>query len=342
MNSSSETCNGILIIQIILFLALAFSEVSALSIASVNVNQQHSHTIPQPINNLEEKEIDRPLLGKFGQSINERILNSKEGFNRFGLKDHYTSAETIPCLNMKCSSGSKSASNNEIRKAFTANDNIDLDSRSSGSGCSIIRLNGKDAMSVRGLVNFADRFFEGVDDDECNKKIKDVGVFRIANNVHAGFDKDVNFEGKMQVLYTKIIPGNENDDDLLLPLEVGDLVGRSSLRDAFGGMNTLFDISSQITSAVLGFDTESSNKLLDDCSSIREQSDGITQDDVSNSYQRLIRYLEPSQEVEEAAFWPHVDSTFLTLIPMPELPGLEVWCLSKKHTNSSDLSRRGE
>jgi hypothetical protein len=339
---------------------------------------------------------DRPLLRQFGRGINERILNSKEGYNRFGLENHYTSDETIPCLDMQttrdynannAASSSSSlfdvSSQREIREAYMANDNTQqgtvaasdgIHGRSSGSGCCIIRLTGKDATSVRGLVDFADNFFEGVDSDDdvdghddtnnigtANKaarRLKDLGVFRIANNVHAGFDHNVNKEGKMQVLYTKLIyPGQSDDEDpLLLPLEVGDLVGTTSLSRAHSGMRTLFDIGSQITSAVLGMDSESTNKLLDDCSRsttttkhemVPDNHEKIA-DSISNSYQRIIRYLKPQPSSEQegdendAAFWPHVDSTFLTLIPMPEIAGLEVWCPSSKYANSDELAKRGE
>ena len=341
---------------------------------------------------------DRPLLRQFGRGINERILNSKEGCNRFGLDDHYTSDETIPCLDMQTTSD-VGANNNDvvaasyydmssqrdIREAYMANDNTQkgtipasdgIHGRSSGSGCCIIRLSGKDATSVRGLVDFADNFFEGVDndgDDDKNgiddandgattkaaRRLKDLGVFRIANNVHAGFDHDVNEEGKMQVLYTKLIPGEDHEDPLLLPLEVGDMVGTKSLSRAHSGMNTLFDIGSQITSAVLGMDNESTKKLLDDCSrSTTAKVDMIPDnheeiaDTMSNSYQRIIRYLKPKQPANnneqdedaenDAAFWPHVDSTFLTLIPMPEIAGLEVWCPSSRYAESDDLAERGE
>lgn len=53
----------------------------------------------------------------------------------------------------------------EIRTAYTASESTEMHGRSSGSGCCIIRLRGEDAASVRGLVDFADDFFEGVDDD---------------------------------------------------------------------------------------------------------------------------------------------------------------------------------
>ena len=53
----------------------------------------------------------------------------------------------------------------EIRTAYAANESNEIHGRSSGSGCCIIRLRGQDAASVRGLVEFADDFFEGVDDD---------------------------------------------------------------------------------------------------------------------------------------------------------------------------------
>ena len=133
---------------------------------------------------------DRPLLRKFGNGINERVLNSKEGFNRFGLENHYTSDETIPCLDMQTTSDISAtninsnsnvaalssslydiSSQKEIREAYINNDNNQqgttesdrIHGRSSGSGCCIIRLTGKDAVSVRLLTDFADDFFDGVD-----------------------------------------------------------------------------------------------------------------------------------------------------------------------------------
>jgi hypothetical protein len=153
----------------------------------------------------------------------------------------------------------------------------------------------------------------------------------------------------MQVLYTKLIPG---DNPILLPLEVGELVGSRSLNRARDGMGTLFDIGSQITSAVLGMNDGSIRKLLDDCTRVpttqhemvSHNADRIA-DNVSNSYQRIIRYLKPqegSNSENDAAFWPHVDSTFLTLIPMPEIAGLEVWCPSIEFGESDVLAERGE
>mmetsp|Transcript_37149 Transcript_37149/g.90063 ORF Transcript_37149/g.90063 Transcript_37149/m.90063 type:complete len:596 (+) Transcript_37149:275-2062(+) len=347
------------------------------------------------VNNNRKNSIDRPLLRDFGKHIDERVLESTKGQNLFDLVDvdHFTSDETIPILDMKSddvksddmkskSSPSSSSTRREIRKAYTASDtensyrnnnNNDngseeqeqerekgwVNGRSSGSGCTIIRLKGKDAVSVKGLADFADMFFVGVDDESRNAPINDVGVFRIANNVHAGFDKNVENDGKMQVLYTKIIPGdniNDDDDDdseevyngdsggssMLLPLEVGDLVGTSNLDLAHKGMNTLLDIGSQITSAVLGMDESTIDKLLDDCTHssndiINEKAPDHSEERVANSYLRVIRYLEPHIEQEDTtAFWPHVDSTFLTLIPMTTIPGLEVWCpSSSKNTEDS-------
>ena len=47
---------------------------------------------------------------------------------------------------------------------------------------------------------------------------------------------------------------------------------------------------------------------------------------------RLIRYLKPqSSGSNDAAFNAHVDSSFLTLIPMPKLAGLEIWCPSSTY-----------
>ena len=245
------------------------------------------------------------------------------------------------------------ASRGEIRKAYTASNSNEIEQsefgRSSGSGCTIIRLRGKDASSVNGLVNFADDFFDGVDNEECNTDINNVGMVRVDDNVHFGFDANVNEEGKMQVLYTKLVPSKKNNDEqpIMLPKEVGALVGIESLSNAHDGMETLFDIGSQITSAVLGMTDCSTNKLLDDCTASRNDFNHEVEhhsDNVANSYQRLIRYLKPqnNETVDTPAFWPHVDSTFLTMIPMPKLPGLEVWCPSKKYAASDDMAERGE
>lgn len=365
---------------------------SSLLLLSISVVVQTTNTL-SIISPKSSSSKDHPLLRKFGNGINERVLNSKEGFNRFGLENHYTSDETIPCLDMQTTSDSSSTTNinsnvadklsfydissqREIREAYINNDNTQqgttesdrIHGRSSGSGCCIIRLTGKDAASVRLLVDFANDFFDGVDcgdnehanyDADNNgsaRKLKDLGVFRITNNVHAGFDHNVNEEDKMQVLYTKLIPEGEDEDPMLLPLEVGDLVGTKSLSGAHRGISTLFDIGNQITSAVLGMDSESSNKLLDDCSitstaKVEMKSSNHEQiaDTMSNSYQRIIRYLEPkpaNEQDEDAqsdeAFWPHVDSTFLTLIPLPEIAGLEVWCPSSRFAESEDMAERGE
>ena len=357
-------------------IAVCVSRAAAFSSGTRNTN--HGKSALFAVSPAAAGVIDRPLLREFGRAINERVRNSRKGCNRFGLSDdHYTSDETIPCLTMQSNSavsvGGEVATRAAIRRAYTANDDQNRlqreHGRSSGSGCTIIRLRGKDASSVRGLVNFADNFFDGVDDDTCNADINNIGVFRIENNVHAGFDNNVNNEDKMQVLYTKTIPPNNSEgvvgNPVLLPLEVGELVGQQSVNKAHSGMTTLADIGSQITSAILGMDGVSTKKLLDDCTRADTSISGNISEDpeineeghallrekfqVSNSYQRLIRYLKPPplQEAtmkteDDAAFWPHVDSTFLTLIPMPEIAGLEVWCPSSKNAECVDMAQRGE
>ena len=295
--------------------------------------------------------------------------------------------------------------------------------RSSGSGCAIVRLTGSDASSVRGLANYAHQFFDAADDggdDDARhhaggggcshpstssssgrratrrKNALLPGVFRIDDHAFAGYDRDVNGEGRMQFLDTRILtlPPNNNDGDeergsndndnndvdhrhrpILLPLEVGELVGEESLADALRGMDVLLGIGTQITSAVLGMDHRAAGKLIDDgtrdassrrtttstSSSRREKKDdgrrrcesSMKADDVSNSYHRLIRYVEPPPDRSGsgggdddddgggAAFGAHVDSTFLTLIPMPELPGLEVWCPSRDEGEEDDVACAG-
>lgn len=324
--------------------------------------------------------LDRPLLQKFGKGINNRILQSRDGENCLGQTGAYTSEETIPCLDMQVQPGDEcknsdenhppiSSSKEEISMAFTESSRcqrLDKDAhqqarhgRSSGSGCSIIRLSGNDASSIHGLIEYANRFFDRVDGDDENVEdigsnefqtfstdralekpgdaVKNAGVFRIDNHVYAGFDEDVNGEGKMQFLDTRIVCDSKSETPIILPMEVGDLVGDKSICDAHKGMETLLDIGCQITSAVLGLDDASAEKLIDDGTSSLASKHKIQQstpeDRVSNSYHRLVRYLQPlpnsGGELTNASFQAHVDSSFLTLIPMPELPGLEVWCPKK-------------
>jgi hypothetical protein len=300
-----------------------------------------------PINNTHK---ERPLLLNFGRQIQKRIVNSKSGAHRFGMEGAYTSDETFPCLDMQCSNGgggdnndSVFSSRREIRDAFNessgANNNNNSDDdytpgvhgKSSGSGCSIIRLTGEDAASIRGLTDYANEFFERVDNDETGEgSVKDVGLFQIEKFVYAGFDENVNDENQMQMLDTRILPYrtcNNYQEQTLIPFEVGELVGAESLSDATKGINTLMDIGYQITSAVLEMHSDSAKKLIDDGTSIEEGSQSMIGKDVSNSYHRLIRYINsrPSTDEDTAAFNSHVDSSFLTLIPMPKLPGLEIW-----------------
>ncbi|KAK1740168.1 hypothetical protein QTG54_009118 [Skeletonema marinoi] len=262
-------------------------------------------TTRTPANN-EHKE--RPLLQNFGKQIQKRIVNSKSGAHRFGMKGAYTSDETFPCLDMQCNTGGEKENNNdddsifssrrEIRDAFNEssgtsnnsnNDNSDdyipgIHGRSSGSGCSIIRLSGEDAASIRGLTEYANEFFEKVDYDDTNKKsMKDVGVFRIDQFVYAGFDENVNDEGKMQFLDTRILPYrtcNNYQEPTLIPLEVGELVGETSLSDAHKGINTLMDIGYQITSAVLEMQSDSANKLIDDGTRLEEDNQSMIGSDL--------------------------------------------------------------
>jgi len=291
---------------------------------------------------------ERPLLHQFGRGIAKRVRHSNEGEHRFGAIGAYTSEETIPCLNMRGSGSShptKIAScRNAIRRAFSESSmdgsNNTPHGRSSGSGCVIIRLTGKDATSIHGLTKYGERFFEQVDSDQMG--IMNAGVFRIDNHVYAGFDNDVNGEGKMQFLDSRILPAINDDDPILLPLEVGDLVGETSMSDAHNGMDTLLDIGTQITSAILDMSPQSTRKLIDDGTHLQEKTtcngQTLMKEDVSNSYHRLIRYLKPQQDGDGTAFKAHVDSSFLTIIPMPELPGLEVWCPSTE----TEQSTKGE
>lgn len=302
---------------------------------------------------------ERPLLRKFKERISKRVRHSEEG--------RHTSEDTMPCLDMQCTYNNAYkediSSRREIRNAFTESSSRILSSnddksekRQSSGGCTIIRLTGTDAASIRGLTQYSQRFFDLVDDDDCNDDIIGQGVFRIDNHVYAGFDDNVNGEGKMQFLDTRILPSKQYDiDPLLLPMEVGEMVGKQSLSDAHEGMNVLLDIGTQITSAVLDMNSQSADKLIDDGTHVQqstatdtqqgESTDTMVKEDISNSYHRLIRYLKPQQSDDGAAFQPHYDASFLTLIPMPKQAGLEVWCPSRayvKGSNKESERSRGE
>ncbi|KAL7533547.1 hypothetical protein ACHAWF_004536 [Thalassiosira exigua] len=79
----------------------------------------------------------------------------------------------------------------------------------------------------------------------------------------------------------------------------------------------------------------------------RRGSEATVAGDVSNLYHRLIRYLKPQPSGVSAAFQAHVDSSLLTFVPMPKLPGLEVWCPSDGASDGdrsyeSSTAARGE
>jgi hypothetical protein len=297
--------------------------------------------------------VERPLLKKFGQGIRTRIINSEKGFHHEDQVGAYTSIETIPRLKMQCSDTDNTSifdsivSRHQIREAFfeSSTNNSELHGRSSGSGCTIIHLRGEDAASIHGLVRYANRFFDQIDNVKENE-VSDAGVFRVEDHVYVGFDDNVNSEGKMQFLDTRKYAGNE-DTATLLPLELEGLVGSNSMDDAQKGMNCLLDIGTQIASAVLGMNSKSAKKLIcDGKSTYPDYCDSSDGDQVSNSYHRLIRYLQPQVGAVDAAFGAHVDLSFLTLIPLPDRPGLEVWCPSidddSVSNNESNTRKGGE
>ncbi len=71
--------------------------------------------------------VDRPLLRDFGRGINERILDSRRGKNRFGSEPgSYTSVETIPTLRMEvvpssnCGNDAELSTRRDVRRAYAA------------------------------------------------------------------------------------------------------------------------------------------------------------------------------------------------------------------------------
>lgn len=298
---------------------------------------------------------DYPRLKDFFQSWGQRIGGAKstgtpetsvhQTRREAGLVDSYSSDETIPSLKMRYreldSPDATVSSRSSIRDAFASSHDGEnsFHSCSSGSGSAIIRLAGADAAAIKGLTKYADRFFDKVKMDGTSTDGLD--VFRIAEYVYAGYDNDVNGEGKMQFLDTRMLSTLEDGNDaFMLPFEVEDLVGTSALKDAQAGIHALLNIGSQITAAVLGMDSQSADKLIDTGGYAGDSVDHGG-GSVSNSYHRLIRYPKPL-EATDTAFVPHVDSSFLTLIPIPELPGLEVWCPAKSEGAGPEEIGHGE
>ena len=84
--------------------------------------------------------------------------------------------------------------------------------RSTGSGCSLVRVFGSDASSVLGLADYGDDFFCRVDGDgdeagaRAASAVRGAGIIRIADHCYAGFDGDVNDEGRMQFLDARFVP----------------------------------------------------------------------------------------------------------------------------------------
>lgn len=181
----------------------------------------------------------------------------------------------------------------------------------------------------------------------------------MAESVHAGFDTNVNMEDKMQVLYGLLMRNSDDNnnsggDPTMIPAEVGEIMHPTSLAKGHDGMRTLFDVSKQLVAGVLGMDEDEATKVVDDCTAPQDPTTIIDHNDemdpakfedytanISNSYQRLIRYMKQPPGKEAPSFWPHVDSTLLTLIPMPELPGLEIWAPSLLNSDS-ESDKQGE
>jgi len=280
-----------------------------------------------------EAEVSRPLLKEFGESLIQKVRQLRteddlrpKGRSKSHLEEACLSDEYIPRLTMR----HKNAVNNDrqsvaspcaIREAFSAASNR------STSGSVLLHLTGADAASIRGLTGYANRFFDEIDQPNNSHLQDSLNAIRVTDYVYAGYDDNVNDEGKMQLFDTRILSEKTDDDrnskSDLLPFEIEDLVGSTIHDDAKDGIDTLFGIGVQVVRAVLGMDETSAKELIDTGGHAGEST---SYGGISNSYHRIIRYPRQTSKAKADAFPAHVDSSFLTLIPLTDIPGLEIWC----------------
>lgn len=196
----------------------------------------------------------------------------------------------------------------------------------------------------------AESFFNAVEDENVVQKLPGMTTVAETGSKHAkvGFASYDN--GSMKFLETRM----ERGTGTMLPKEAGEILGE----DGVASMQAAFAVVAEVCKDVVRIATAAANveygafgekksdekaqlaqaskaaallanELVDDGTPLAK-SEGIEQNDcpVSLSPHRLCRYSEGNTDVQVTArevFGAHVDSSFVTAVPVAAISGLEVY-----------------
>ena len=204
------------------------------------------------------------------------------------------------------------------------------------------------AKALSQMWRAVESFFGAINDDSIASKLPMMATIKEAGSTHAKVGYAVADGGSLMFLETRI----ERQSGSFLPKEAGDILGD----DGVASMREAFDVVAQVAKDVVRIATAAScvehgafsgsfeevqlkeasqaaalmtAELVDDGKPLSANL-GIDLNEVSVSMSphRLCRYSERNPEATTAArevFGAHVDSSFITAVPVAAVSGLEVF-----------------
>lgn len=199
------------------------------------------------------------------------------------------------------------------------------------------------AIAFSQMWRAVEAFFHAIEDESVVAKLPVMATIEETGSKHAKVGYAAADDGSLIFLETR----TERQSGAFLPKEAGDILGA----DGVASMQVAFDIVAQIAKDVVRIATAASSvengafsgqfskasqaaallaaELVDDGKSLTRNADfEVGEGAVSMSPHRICRYSENNREATSAArevFGAHVDSSFITVVPVAAVSGLEVY-----------------
>ena len=207
----------------------------------------------------------------------------------------------------------------------------------------------EDAMKLKKMWETAGTFFEKVEDDSVEQKLPGMTTVMETGSEHAKVGYASYDSGSMKFLETR----KERTTGTLLPKEAHDVLGEEGMETLQAAFDAAASVGKDIVriataassvehGAFLGPDGEDddqevraseaatlmANELMDNgrplgATTSIEHNEGV----VSMSPHRLCRYSDEREQTTSAreVFGAHTDSSFVTIVPVAAVSGLEVY-----------------
>ncbi|KAL3907298.1 MAG: hypothetical protein SGILL_008931, partial [Bacillariaceae sp.] len=208
----------------------------------------------------------------------------------------------------------------------------------------------RDAEVISNMWAATDAFYDNLSDTSVVESIPGMTTVMEAGSLHAKVGYAEVDNGSMKFLETR----RERKTDTILPSEVSTILGDDGVRALLSSFDIVSNVGKDVTRIAVSASsvehgafvqngeekvrdqqilasqaaTLLADELVDNGKPLPAANDlNIVEGDVSMSPHRLCRYAEETEKVEDSreVFGAHTDSSFVTLVPVAAISGLEVF-----------------